>query len=119
MDGAGRYSEEEARFIFRDILRAVDYLHGKGICHRDIKVTEDVMIYIYIYMRIYRNLMIQLIAIDQGKIQHMFFYYFVQILKNIWIFIYVLQLENILLKERKSFPEVSNYLKSYQLAEAF
>lgn len=39
----GRISEEEARHIFGQICLAVNYLHGKGIVHRDLKL-ENVLL---------------------------------------------------------------------------
>lgn len=31
------FLENEARKVFKEILSAVEYMHSKGICHRDIK----------------------------------------------------------------------------------
>ena len=33
----GSYSERDASFLIRQVLEAVDYLHGMGIVHRDLK----------------------------------------------------------------------------------
>jgi len=35
----GSYSEREARDIIRQLVEGVDYLHSKGIAHRDLKKT--------------------------------------------------------------------------------
>ncbi|XP_076728364.1 LOW QUALITY PROTEIN: sperm motility kinase Z-like [Callospermophilus lateralis] len=40
---AGGMQEEEARRLFRQIARAVDYCHKKGVVHRDLKV-ENIML---------------------------------------------------------------------------
>lgn len=34
----GTATEELAQSYFRDVLEALKYLHGRGVCHRDIKV---------------------------------------------------------------------------------
>ncbi|KAF9577749.1 hypothetical protein BGW38_006844 [Lunasporangiospora selenospora] len=38
-----KFSESQARMIFRQIVQCVDYLNSRGICHRDIK-DENIVI---------------------------------------------------------------------------
>lgn len=36
----GRYTEEDARIIFRQIIDGVKFMHKKGIVHRDLKLEN-------------------------------------------------------------------------------
>ncbi len=36
----GRFDENEARFYFRQLIRALEYIHLNGIAHRDIKLEN-------------------------------------------------------------------------------
>lgn len=35
----GSYTERDASHLIRQVLEAVDYMHDKGIVHRDLKVV--------------------------------------------------------------------------------
>ena len=39
----GRFSEEESKFIFKQLVHAINYIHSKGIAHRDIK-PENILL---------------------------------------------------------------------------
>ena len=34
----GSYTEKDASHLIRQVLEAIDYLHGMGVVHRDLKV---------------------------------------------------------------------------------
>jgi len=38
----GSYTERDASHLIRQVLEAVDYMHDKGIVHRDLKVSTNV-----------------------------------------------------------------------------
>jgi len=40
----GSYTERDASHLIRQVLEAVDYMHDKGIVHRDLKVCMDIFI---------------------------------------------------------------------------
>ena len=37
----GSYTEKDASHLIKQVLEAVDYLHGKGVVHRDLKVSTN------------------------------------------------------------------------------
>jgi serine/threonine protein kinase len=42
----GRLKEDEARKYFQQLISAVSFCHSKGVCHRDLKVEENVSSYV-------------------------------------------------------------------------
>nr|KAJ0207401.1 hypothetical protein LSAT_V11C500245160 [Lactuca sativa] len=40
---AGRFSEDEARFYFRQLISGVSYCHSMKICHRDLKLENTLL----------------------------------------------------------------------------
>jgi len=40
---AGRFSEDEARFFFQQLISGVSYCHSKEICHRDLKLENTLL----------------------------------------------------------------------------
>ncbi|OAY33350.1 serine/threonine-protein kinase SRK2A [Manihot esculenta] len=40
---AGRFSEDEARYFFQQLISGVDYCHFKQICHRDLKLENTLL----------------------------------------------------------------------------
>lgn len=40
---AGRFSEDEARYFFQQLLSGVDYCHRSGVCHRDLKLENTLL----------------------------------------------------------------------------
>ena len=43
VESKGKLKEDEAKFLFHQLLVAVRYLHGRGIVHRDLK-PENVLL---------------------------------------------------------------------------
>jgi len=35
----GSYTEQDASYLIRQVLEAVDFMHDKGVVHRDLKVA--------------------------------------------------------------------------------
>lgn len=40
---AGRFSEDEARFFFQQLISGVNYCHSMEICHRDLKLENTLL----------------------------------------------------------------------------
>lgn len=40
---AGRFSEDEARYFFQQLISGVDYCHSSGVCHRDLKLENTLL----------------------------------------------------------------------------
>jgi serine/threonine-protein kinase SRK2 len=40
---AGRFSEDEARFFFQQLISGVSYCHSMQICHRDLKLENTLL----------------------------------------------------------------------------
>ncbi|KAG2433450.1 hypothetical protein HXX76_008507 [Chlamydomonas incerta] len=40
---AGRFSEDEARYFFQQLISGVDYCHASGVCHRDLKLENTLL----------------------------------------------------------------------------
>lgn len=40
----GHLSEQQARWIFQQLIVAVDYLHRKGVANRDIKLENTLLV---------------------------------------------------------------------------
>jgi serine/threonine-protein kinase SRK2 len=40
---AGRFSEDEARFFFQQLISGVSYCHAMQICHRDLKLENTLL----------------------------------------------------------------------------
>lgn len=40
---AGRFSEDEARFFFQQLISGVSYCHSKQVCHRDLKLENTLL----------------------------------------------------------------------------
>jgi serine/threonine-protein kinase SRK2 len=40
---AGRFSEDEARYFFQQLISGVSYCHAMQICHRDLKLENTLL----------------------------------------------------------------------------
>eukprot|EP00803_Ostreobium_quekettii_P011583 evm.model.scf_1644.1 EVM.evm.TU.scf_1644.1 scf_1644:9342-18122(-) len=40
---AGRFSEDEARYFFQQVIVGVDFCHRSGVCHRDLKLENTLL----------------------------------------------------------------------------
>ncbi|GLC36523.1 Serine/threonine-protein kinase sapk10 [Pleodorina starrii] len=40
---AVRFSEDEARYFFQQLISGVDYCHASGVCHRDLKLENTLL----------------------------------------------------------------------------
>ncbi|GIL87710.1 hypothetical protein Vretimale_14649 [Volvox reticuliferus] len=40
---AGRFSEDEARYFFQQLISGVKYCHTSGVCHRDLKLENTLL----------------------------------------------------------------------------
>mmetsp|Transcript_20467 Transcript_20467/g.44711 ORF Transcript_20467/g.44711 Transcript_20467/m.44711 type:complete len:359 (+) Transcript_20467:114-1190(+) len=40
---AGRFTEDEARYFFQQLISGVDYCHRSGVCHRDLKLENTLL----------------------------------------------------------------------------
>jgi len=40
---AGRFSEDEARYFFQQLIVGVDFCHRSGVCHRDLKLENALL----------------------------------------------------------------------------
>jgi len=40
---AGRFSEDEARFFFQQLISGVSYFHSMQVCHRDLKLENTLL----------------------------------------------------------------------------
>lgn len=39
----GRFSEDTARYFFRQLIAGVDFMHKSGVCHRDLKLENTLL----------------------------------------------------------------------------
>ena len=40
---AGRFSEDEARYFFQQLISGVEWCHREGVCHRDLKLENTLL----------------------------------------------------------------------------
>ena len=46
----GSYTEQDASDLIRQVLEAVDFMHDKGVVHRDLKVIK---LFLYTFIKLY------------------------------------------------------------------
>eukprot|EP01024_Parvocaulis_polyphysoides_P030264 TRINITY_DN27493_c1_g1_i1.p1 TRINITY_DN27493_c1_g1~~TRINITY_DN27493_c1_g1_i1.p1 ORF type:complete len:230 (+),score=33.54 TRINITY_DN27493_c1_g1_i1:178-867(+) len=39
----GRFTEDQARYFFQQLIRGLDFIHRSGVCHRDLKLENTLL----------------------------------------------------------------------------
>ena len=71
----GSFSERDARDVLRQLLLGVEYLHEKGIAHRDLKVLFFILLFFILLLFI---IIIMLLL----KLKFYYYYYYYYLINN-------------------------------------